>query len=194
MAGYRLVQVGALEAIAGLDPDVAALIQGNELDAQDLMGGRGGVAGWNMAIGADEQMNNALIQQKMAQNSTLVREQSPATSREYPVGFDSVTPVPAGAVATIIQQPQVLFRSERFVVPSDIAGQFLILDIKVGKDSMFGAAGAVSARTFDERGVGVRLRLATAQVSQQLIVQVQNIGGADQRFFATMIGTAIEQA
>lgn len=193
MAGnYRLVNVGNLDAIAGMDPDVAALIQGNELDALDMLGGRGASAGWNLAIGQDA--TQAMIQAKLAQQGTLVREESPAVSREYPVGFDSVTPVPAGAVATIIQQPQVLFRSERFVVPSDIAGSFLILDIKVGKDSMFGAAGAVAARTFDERGVGVRLRLATAQVSQQLIVQVQNISGADQRFFATMIGTAIEQA
>lgn len=201
MQGYQMVPVGfnPYAAIgAGGDPDMALLLgrtagRMDELSQLDSRMFRGGAAGFSLAsIGATDQELAAEIQRRQFQNSVMIREQQPLRAREYPLGFDSGVPVPAGAIVAITQQPQILFRSERLVIPSDIAGQFILQELLCGKDNMFAASGAVHARTFDERAVGVRLSLATSQVSQQIVMRVQNIGGAGARFFATMIGTAIE--
>lgn len=186
---YQFVPVGGLEAIMGSVP--------YDADVNALM--RGGASGWNSSIGNDpsnpafQAAVDAAVASKLAAQGVIVRQQQALVARTYPVGFDSGAAIAANASLTITVQPQVLFRSERFIVPSDIAGQFLINDIKCGKDSMYAATGPVHARTFDERGVDCGLMLATSQVSQQISVNVTNIGGAPQRFFATMLGKAIEQ-
>ena len=130
---------------------------------------------------------------KLAANQTLVRSQSYEKTREYPIGFDSgTTLIAAGAQASITVRPQIPFRGERLVVPSDIAGSFTIDDIRVGKNSQFVATGSVPARTFQETGVGVRLSLDTCQVSMDLVLVATNISLASARFRATMIGRAVE--
>lgn len=116
----------------------------------------------------------------------------PRKVREFTLGFDSATTIAPGATAQIIQSPQVPFKGSRLVVPSDIAGLFLILDLRVGKNSQFVAAGAVPARVYAENGVSVTLSLDTAQVSQQIVLSVQNFSGAAARFTAALIGTAVE--
>jgi hypothetical protein len=206
---YRFVNVGSIDAIMGADPDVAMLMRGGRgVYGGDELDQLGGSSGYNLSIGADgsivnsppqnsapnlQQLVNDAVAMRMAQQGAVIRQQAPLVSRDYPIGFDSGTPIDAGGTLSITVQPQVLFRAERFVVPSDIAGQFLINDIKVGKDSMLAAAGSLPARAFDERAVGVRMMLATSQVSQQIIVSVTNIGGAPQRFNAVIFGKAIEQ-
>lgn len=116
----------------------------------------------------------------------------PTRVREYVQGFDSLTAIPAAGVQTITQRPQIPFRPERLVVPSDIAGMFLLQDVKVGKNSQFASTQAVPARVFDEKAVGVRLGLDTAQISQDLVLVPINFSAGAQRFFAAMIGTALE--
>lgn len=117
----------------------------------------------------------------------------PTRVREYVQGFDSLTAIPAAGVQTITQRPQIPFRPERLVVPSDIAGLFLLQDVKVGKNSQFASTQAVPARVFDEKAVGVRLGLDTAQISQDLVLVPINFSAGPQRFFAAMIGTALDQ-
>lgn len=111
--------------------------------------------------------------------------------REFPIGFGPQL-VAAGATATILVQPQLPFRSERLIVPSTIGAAFDILDFRIGKNSQFVAAGAISAVSFSEVGVGVRLMGDTAQVSQQIVLQVQNITAGDVAFRATLIGKALQ--
>jgi len=117
---------------------------------------------------------------------------TPRKVREFTLGFDSVTPIPPGGTAQIISLPQVPFKGTRLVVPSDIAGLFLILDLRVGKNSQFVAAGAVPARVYAENGVSVTMSLDTAQVSQQIVLSIQNFSGGPARFTAALIGTAVE--
>jgi hypothetical protein len=194
MAGqYKIVTAGGLRGImggmdeltaldavsGGMDPDMARLLASS---------GYTGIMGDDPMAGAQA----AMVQQMLARNSVLTQEQDPTKAREYPLGFVSAAAVAAGASVDIIAQPQVVFRGERLIVPSDIAGGFVIDDIKVGKNSQFASSGAVPARTFDEQGVGVRLRLDTAQISQQIVLSVTNIGGAPAIFRATLIGTAVE--
>ena len=41
-------------------------------------------------------------------------------------------------------------------------------------------------------GSGDRLSLDTAQISQNIVLSVENIGSTDQRFIATLVGTAVD--
>ena len=148
-----------------------------------------------MSTGADGDDSDAaatLIARARANNAVVVRENMPTKSRIYPLGFDSTVVVPPGVQATINSQPQVTFRVERLVVPSDFGGSFVLDDFIVGKNSQFANEVAVPARIFDERAEGVRLRGDTAQTSQNVVLKVTNVSGAGIRFRAAVIGTALD--
>jgi hypothetical protein len=136
-------------------------------------------------------MARLAMAQKIARSRALMASRGPTKSREYPLGFGPIT-IPPGAVSVVPAQPQVPFRADRLVIPSDIAGGLLVQDVRVGKNSQFAAAGAVPARVFDERGVGVRLRGDTAQVSQIISISAQNVTLANIVFTAAIIGPAVE--
>lgn len=129
---------------------------------------------------------------KRVEQGTLLRKTAPTKSREFPIGFDSVATIAAGASATLTQRPQIVFRPERIVVPAAVAAFFQITDVKVGKNSQFVSSGAVPAATFAETAFGVRLKMDTCQISQDLIIDVTNIDVAARRFLASMIGESVE--
>lgn len=112
--------------------------------------------------------------------------------RIIPMGFDSGVVIPAGATATITQRPQVPFRPARLVVPSDFAGVFLIADLKVGNKSQLAANSALPARMFQEDATDSSMLLDTATPALDVVLIVQNIGGAPQRFIAGLKGPAVE--
>ena len=115
----------------------------------------------------------------------------PMSGRRLPLGVRSNGNIAAGAGATIKNQPQVLFRLERFVVPSDIAGFFDIDDIVVGTASVFAAQGAVPARAFDEQATNILLGTDTNQPATDLTTKVVNIDAAPHLFRACYIGVAV---
>lgn len=201
---YDLVSAGDL-AIMGQDPtaqDLATLlaasagdysIMGNELDDLDLGGIMGADGGGNgNGGGVSPSAMQAVMRAKLADASLLLRQDKPTRAREYPLGFLSDAPVAAGGIVTVTSRPQIVFRPERLVVPSDIAGQFSIIDVIIGKNPQNVANVAVPARVFDERGVGVRMAMDTAQISQDIAIRVQNISGAAATFRAAMIGASVE--
>jgi hypothetical protein len=134
---------------------------------------------------------NQMLRALAEKNASALISRQPQKSREFPLGFPE-TPVAAGATENVTVQPQVPFRGERLVIPSDIAGLFMIDDIRVGKNSQLVSTGAIPARTFTEVGVGVGVHLDTAQVSQQITLRVRNISGQDATFRAALIGRAVE--
>lgn len=129
---------------------------------------------------------------RTVEQGTLLKKTRPTKSREFPVGFDSVATIAAGASATLTQRPQIIFRPERIVVPAAVAAFFQINDVKVGKNSQLVSAGAIPAATFAETAFGVRLKMDTVQISQDLILLVTNIDVAARRFLAAMIGESVE--
>jgi hypothetical protein len=132
------------------------------------------------------------IAERRAMAGALLHDRSPTKSREYPLGFASLTAIAAGASARITARPQVPFRIDRLVVPSDLAGLFTIDDVKVGKNSQFAAEGSLPARIFQENAVGVCLKGDTAQISMDVTLNVTNISGAAAFFRAGIIGPAVE--
>lgn len=165
--------------------------------AELAMGGqRGGYSEMDSVFGSRQLVIGAadasMVETALAsRNSAMLVQRQVTKAREYPLGFPT-TAVAAGAATTITTQPQVPFRGRRLIVPSDIAGSFLINDLKVGKNSMFPTSNPVPARAFTELGVGVDLNLDTAQISQIISLAVENTSGAQLDFNAAIIGTAVE--
>jgi hypothetical protein len=134
----------------------------------------------------------AIAARVAAQSAAIVREKPPTESREYPMGFDTVGTVAAGANVQIISRPQVTFRPERLVIGGAIAASFLVNDIKVGKNSQLTNSAALPGDAFAPTAFGVRLRMDTAQVSMDVVLDVTNISAGALRFNAALFGKAIQ--
>jgi len=128
---------------------------------------------------------------RRVQAGSLLRSVSPRSSREYALGLGS-TSVAGSSSANINVQPQVIFRPERLVVPSNIAVDFLITDIKVGKNSQLVSTGALPAVMFTENAFGVRLKMDTAQISMFVTISVTNQNPAARNFQGGLVGPAVE--
>jgi hypothetical protein len=124
-------------------------------------------------------------------SGALLRSVPPRNAREYALGLGS-TSVAGTSSANINVQPQVIFRPERLVVPSNLAVDFLITDIKVGKNSQLVSTGALPAVMFTEQAFGVRLKMDTAQISMFVTVSVTNQNPAARNFQGGLVGPAVE--
>ena len=124
-------------------------------------------------------------------SGALLRSVAPRNAREYALGLGS-TSVAGTSSANINVQPQVIFRPERLVVPSNLAVDFLITDIKVGKNSQLVSTGALPAVMFTEQAFGVRLKMDTAQISMFVTVSVTNQNPAARNFQGGLVGPAVE--
>jgi hypothetical protein len=132
----------------------------------------------------------ALMRRRVA-SGALLRGVPPRNSREYALGLGS-TSVSGSSSANINVQPQVIFRPERLVVPSNLAVDFLITDIKVGKNSQLVSTGALPAVMFTEVAFGVRLKMDTCQISMFVTISVTNQNPAARNFQGGIIGPAVE--
>ena len=135
-------------------------------------------------------MAQALMRRRV-QNGAILRSVAPRNAREYALGLGS-TSVAGNSSANINVQPQVIFRPERLVVPSNIAVDFLITDIKVGKNSQLVSTGALPAVMFTEQAFGVRLKMDTAQISMFVTVSVTNQNPQARNFQGGLVGPAVE--
>jgi hypothetical protein len=182
--------------MAGFEDIIGTTFAGDSIFGAEIA--LGGYPGYPI-VGADaaaamavqDANKNAMLRQLASRHAAAVMPRPVTKAREYPLGFPTTT-LAAGFTTNISTSPQVPFRGRRLVVPSDIAGALLINDLKVGKNSMFAASGPVPARMFSEFGVGVDLNLDTAQISQQITLNVTNSSGAAVTFNAALIGTAVE--
>ena len=132
----------------------------------------------------------ALMRKRVAAGA-LLRGVPPRQSREYALGLGS-TSVAGNSSANINVQPQVIFRPERLVVPSNLAIDFLITDIKVGKNSQLVSTGALPAVMFTEVAFGVRLKMDTCQISMFVTISVTNQNPAARNFQGGIVGPAVE--
>jgi len=135
-------------------------------------------------------MQRDLLRRRI-QSGALLRSVPPRNAREYALGLGS-TSVAGSSSANINVQPQVIFRPERLVVPSNLAVDFLITDIKVGKNSQLVSTGALPAVMFTENAFGVRLKMDTAQISMFVTVSVTNQNPAARNFQGGLVGPAVE--
>lgn len=173
-----------------LDMDSGWLDIAGDDEVEDLLA----VSGAEALVGARGKRRPRISRQALAlaHNKALLQTRGPTKARYFPLGIPATT-IAAGAAATINVQPQVPYRPQRLIVPSDIAGSFTIGDIRVGKNSQFVTADAVPARAFQEDATsGIEFGFDTAQVSQVIAVVANNISLAQQVFRGVFMGAAVE--
>lgn len=178
-------------------------------DDDGEIGGLGNteIVGLDEIVGADEDLlealsvsgdefgrrrrGNPLARKIRNKNAVVVTDQPLHNRRRFPIGFVPTT-VLATTTANITSNPQNVFRPERFVVPSDIAFDFGLVDLKVGNESQLVSGGEVPCAVFSEVSIDTNVSFKTAEVGNQLIASVRNKDAVnDIEFAAAMIGTAL---
>ena len=108
----------------------------------------------------------------------------------YPVGFgpEDIEPNKNAIVETRAQVP---FRPHALVIPSAIAGDVMVNDIQIGKNSQLASGNSIPGQAFVENS-NFAFQLQTAQVSQAIKLNITNTSDKKIRFVAAMVGRAIE--
>lgn len=174
-------------------------------DDEGSIGGLGNteIIGLDEVVGGDDDLLDALsvsgapkgratLARKIKnKRAVVVTDQPLRNRRRFPIGFVPTTVV-AATTANITSNPQNVFRPERFVVPSDIAFDFGLVDLKVGNESQFVSGGEVPCAAFTEVSIDTDVSFKTAEVGNQLIASVRNKDAVnDIEFTAAMIGTTL---
>jgi hypothetical protein len=125
---------------------------------------------------------------------SMIRNQVPTKSRRTILPIESATAIAAGVTSNVTARPQDLaFKPERLIIPSTIAPDFLIVDIKVGNRSQFTQSGNVPGEAFIPNSDDAMVDFDTLQTSQDFVMIVQNISGASRTFRAALFGHALQQ-
>ena len=163
------------------------------LGALDIIGGGRGNRSFRGRGGRGMSQDlHAALANKEAKAGLLVQEQQPGATRRLVLGMSSTGAVPAGAVVSITARPQNLaFKPQRIVIPSTIAPDFLITDIKVGNVSQVVQSSTLPAEAFTQQLFDGMMEMDTVQTSQDFVLQVQNIAGAPRNFNAAVYGLAL---
>lgn len=112
-------------------------------------------------------------------------------ARRLAIGFGPTALAASSASTDVSTLPQVVFRPERLFIPSDIAFDIVVNDVKIGNRSQLVAAGALPGAIFSEVSVDVFTHWDTAEVGNQIVLSVANINTVLARTFrASMIGAA----
>ncbi len=198
MSGYELVgddwggSVGADESLLR-----ALSVSGmgdSEIIGADFIGSGDHLVGADF-IGAVVNKNHpahsrakAVLHQLAMRHGGAVVQNGVNKRRRYPIGFVP-TDIAGTTAALIPAAPQNLFRPERLVIPSDIAFDFGVRDVKVGNQSQFVQSVEVPGALFTEVSIDTNVAFDTAEVGNQISVDVRNKTGGTINFSAGSIGT-----
>ena len=188
-------QEDAVDILLGQDNDDEALLEALAVSGDDaeLIAGAGDteIVG---ARGRDPRARLKRARRKKALRKLAMRGAGAVIStglnkrRRYPLGFVP-TSIPASTSALIPSAPQNLFRPERLVIPSDIAFDIGVRDIKVGNQSQLVQSVEVPGALFSEVAIDTNVTFDTAEVGNQVSVDARNKTLAAIEFTAGLIGT-----
>lgn len=184
---YDIIGAELEGLIAGLDDDDMGGIGSDEslLDALSVSG-----SGTSEIIGAAERRGaRKAVAAIKARGAGAVIDRGVSKKRRMPIGFTPTT-IAAGSSGTIPGLPQNLYRTERLIVPSDIAFDLGVTDLKVGNQSQFAQSSEVPAVIFSEVAINTGVEFDTAEVGNQISIAVRNkdaVNAVD--FTAAAVGT-----
>ena len=187
---YGFIGWDQLIGAVGDDDFLDALVEGGGADF--LVGGDGsseiiGAAGGN-AKRAQAAKKAAALKQLAMRNAGAVVNRGLDRRRRYPLGFVP-TAVAAATTVQIPSAPQNLYRPERLVIPSDIAFDAGVADIKVGNQSQLVQSVEVPAALFSEVAINTGVTFDTAEVGNQVSVNIRNKSASAFEFTAGLVGT-----
>lgn len=193
MSGYDLVgddDYGSIgEDFIGEDADLMEALAISGMDDEIISGaGDTEIVGAASRRGGRSARRTAELRRLIQKNAGAVINRGLDRRRRYPLGFIP-TPIPAGTSLAIPSAPQNLFRPERLVIPSDIAFDLGIRDIKVGNQSQLVQSAEVPAALFSEVAINTGVTFDTAEVGNQVSVDMRNKSAADLEFSAGLVGT-----
>lgn len=172
--------IGYDASLIGDDPD--ALLEALAVSGMsDIFSGDGS----SEIIGAAP---NAALKQIAMRNAGAVVQRELDRRRRYPLGVVP-TSITAGTQSQIPASPQNLFRPERLVIPSDIAFDSGVVDIKVGNVSQFVQSAEVPGALFSEVAINTGVNFDTAEIGNQISATIRNKSGATIEFSAGFVGT-----
>jgi hypothetical protein len=183
--------IGYDPSLIGDDPD--ALLEALAVSgAPDfLVGGDGSSEIIGALVGA-AQSGSSKAKQVLAKisqrNAGAVVQRELDRRRRYPLGVVPTT-ITAGTQSQIPASPQNLFRPERLVIPSDIAFDSGVVDIKVGNVSQFVQSAEVPGALFSEVAINTGVNFDTAEIGNQISATIRNKSGATFEFSAGFVGT-----
>jgi hypothetical protein len=144
-------------------------------------------------VGAASRQNisaqkKAALKQLAMRSAGAVVKRGLDRRRRYPLGVVPTT-ITAGDQVTIPTTPQNLFRPERLVIPSDIAFDVGVTDVKVGNQSQFVETSEVPGSLFSEVAINTGVTFDTAEIGNQISIALRNKSLADVEFTAGFVGT-----
>lgn len=183
--------IGYDPTLIGDDPDslLEALAVNGTSDI--LVGGDGSSEIIGALVGAAQAGNSkakAVIAKIAQRNAGAVVQRELDRRRRYPLGVVPTT-ITAGTQSQIPASPQNLFRPERLVIPSDIAFDAGVVDIKVGNVSQFVQSAEVPGALFSEVAINTGVNFDTAEIGNQISATIRNKSGASFEFSAGFVGT-----
>lgn len=183
--------IGYDPSLIGDDPD--ALLEALAVNGMPdlLVSGDGSSEIIGALVGAAQQGNpkaRALVQKIASRNAGAVVQRELDRRRRYPLGVVP-TSITAGTQSQIPASPQNLFRPERLVIPSDIAFDSGVVDIKVGNVSQFVQSAEVPGALFSEVAINTGVNFDTAEIGNQISATIRNKSGSTIEFSAGFVGT-----
>lgn len=125
---------------------------------------------------------------RAGRRTKAVIRRSPTRERRYPLGF-TPTDIATTVTSTIAANPQSLYRPERLIIPSEIAPDLGVVDVKVGTQSQFAQNTEVPAGVFSEVAIDAYVQFDSAEVGNQVYLQIRNKSAGTVNFTAALIGT-----
>lgn len=194
MSGYDILggSIGYDPILVGDDPDAlleALAVSGGGADY--LVSGDGSSEIIGALVGAAQAGNpkaKAALAKIAQRNAGAVVQRDLDRRRRYPLGVVP-TSITAGTQASIAASPQNLFRPERLVIPSDIAFDSGVVDVKVGNVSQFVQSAEVPGALFSEVAINTGVNFDTAEIGNQISSVIRNKSGATFEFSAGYVGT-----
>jgi len=145
-------------------------------------------AGNTEIVGADSSARKQILEAVAERNAGAVIQRELDRRRRYPLGVVP-TDINPGVQQQIPASPQNLFRPERLVIPSDIAFDSGVVDVKVGNVSQFVQSAEVPGALFSEVAINTGVNFDTAEIGNQISAVIRNKGAAAIEFSAGFVGT-----
>ncbi len=185
---YGFIGWDQLIGAMGNDDFLDTLVEGGAADFLVSGDGSSEIIGAASAAKVQAAKKAAAMKQLAMRNAGAVVNRGLDRRRRYPLGFVP-TAVAAATTVQIPSAPQNLYRPERLVIPSDIAFDAGVADIKVGNQSQLVQSVEVPAALFSEVAINTGVTFDTAEVGNQVSVNIRNKSASAFEFTAGLVGT-----
>lgn len=123
-----------------------------------------------------------------ARNETLLEREAWGARPDVLIGLGSTCVAGVSSANINVQSYACLVKPVRLEIPSEVAADFLITDLKVGKNSQFISPGAIPMSTFNNnRFKYLKIDMDVLQLTMFFTVSVTNINASARNFQGVLV-------